>query len=300
MTTLLTIVKDRDMPGHVPTAGPVGHAIAAQLAAAGEPTRVLTPPSEASGWPDGVEVIVGDVARPAESAAAFDGIQRLFLSGAVPETAYELVTLARKGGMEHIVVLSSHGPEFEIQYEPEAWSWLAIEVVAERSGARWTHLRPSPVMAHQTFHDDYSYTGVNWAEAIKRGEVIREPYADARYPLIHEHDLAAVAVTLLADDRHAGQVVTAYGPPISPLEQIRLIGQALGRQIPFEELSPEQATELDRQAGVSEEMIVLGRSVGADFLASPMEPDHTVARLLGRPPRGYAEWLADHLDAFRL
>ncbi|GAA5040585.1 uncharacterized protein YbjT (DUF2867 family) [Thermocatellispora tengchongensis] len=298
MTTLLTIVGHRDLPGHVPTAGPVGHRLAARLVSAGEAVRVLAPPSEAGGWPDGVEVVVGDVARPAESAAAFAGIRRLFLSGAVPGTAYELVTLARQGGAEHIVVLSSHGPEFEIQYEPEAWHWLAVEVVAERSGARWTHLRPSPVMAHQTLQDGYSYTRSNWADVIKHGGVIREPYADARYPLIHEDDLAAVAVELLADDRYAGRTVTAYGPPISPREQVRLIGQALGREIPFEEITPEQAAERDREAGVAEELIALGHSVSADLLADPMEPDDTVARVLGRPPRGYAEWLAGNLDAF--
>ncbi|MBF8184406.1 NAD(P)H-binding protein [Nonomuraea sp. K274] len=299
MTTLLTIVEHRNIPGHVPTAGPVGRRLAARLAAADEATRVLTPPFEAAGWPDGVEVVVGDVTRPAESAAAFAGIRRLFLAGAVPETAYELVTLAREGGADRIVVLSSHGPEFEIQYEPEAWHWLAVEVVVERSGAGWTHLRPSPVMAHQTLQDGYSYTGSNWADTIKHGGVIREPYADARYPLIHEDDLAAVAVTLLADDRYAGRTVTAYGPPISPREQIRLIGQALGREIPFEEITLEQAAERDRQAGVAEELIALGQSVGADLLANPVEPDDTVARLLGRPPRSYAEWLADNLDAFR-
>lgn len=299
MTTLLTVVADRDLPGQVPTAGPVGHHLAARLIEAGEAVRVLAPPTATSGWPDGVEVVVGDVARPAESAAAFAGIRRLFLSGAVPETAHQLVALAREGGAERIVVLSSHGPEFEIQYEPEAWHWLAVEVVVERSGARWTHLRPSPVMAHQTRQDGHSYTGPDWADTIRRGGVVREPYADARYPLIHEHDLAAVAAALLSDDRHAGQAVTAYGPLISPREQLRLIGQALGRTITFEELTPEQAAERKRRAGIPEEMIELGLSVSADLLANPMEPDDTVATLLGRPPRTYADWLADNLDAFR-
>jgi uncharacterized protein YbjT (DUF2867 family) len=87
-------------------------------------------------------------------------------------------------------------------------------------------------MAHQTLRAGYAYTGSSWAEVIRHGGVIREPYADARYPLIHEDDLAAVAAALLADDtdRYAGQTVTAYGPPISPREQVALIGQALGRE----------------------------------------------------------------------
>lgn len=296
MTTLLTVVEDRDVPGHVPP-GPIGRRLAAQLIAEGQPTRVLLPASQASGWPDSAELVIGDVTRPADAAHAFRNIRRLFLSGAVPETAYELVTMAREGGAERIVTLSSHGPEFEIQCEPEGWYWLAVEVVVERSGARWTHLRPSPVMAQTLSRTDYPRMGSNWRRAIRNGEVIRAAYADVRYPFIDEDDLAGVAAAVLADDQYGGQAVRAYGPLISARERAHLIGKALGRAIPFEEITPEQAAEQARCDGVPEELIELAHSVSEDLQSNPWEPNHTVERILGRPPRSYGEWLVDNVEA---
>lgn len=45
-----------------------------------------------------------------------------------------------------------------------------------------------------------------------------------------------------------------------------------------------------------------------EWAANTVEPDYhrwldlgisTVTRVLGRPPRSYTDWLADHIDAFR-
>lgn len=297
MRTLLTIVPGREIPGHVPTA-PIGRRLADRPLAAGEPVRVLAPASEVGSWPGGVGVIAGDIARPAESEAAFRGIERMFLAGASPETVWEAVDLAKRGGVRRIVVLTSHGPEFEIQYPPEAWHWLAIEVVVERSTVEWTHIRPSAVMA-STLMDGYPRTGSSWVEAIRNDRMIRDAHVHARVPFIDEDDLAAVAVAALLEDEYVGTTLNAYGEPISTVEQLQLIGEALGREIRFEELTPEQARDVFRSEGMAEEMIELSLSVGAEFLANPMDMEPTVERVLGRPPRSYAQWLADHVDAFR-
>ncbi|MGO1053364.1 NAD(P)H-binding protein [Crossiella sp. CA198] len=305
MTTLITVVEERDYPGHVPT-GPVGRRLAARLLAAGQPTRVLAPPAETAGWPPGTDIVVGDVARPGEVPAAFAGIERMFLAGALPGTVREAVTLARQGGVQRIAVLSSHGPDFEIEFEPESWYWLAIEVVVERSGARWTHLQPSPIMS-QTLREGYPRSRANLAAAIRAGEVIREPYPDSTCPFLDEDDLAAIAMAALFEDGYAGQTLTVHGEPISLREQLRLIGQALGRDIPLAEQTPEQAAEHARGQGLAAEEIEQWLAARAAWAANPEDPDYrrwlglgiaTVTRVLGRPPRSYAEWLADQVDVF--
>ncbi|MGW0518678.1 NAD(P)H-binding protein [Crossiella sp. NPDC003009] len=302
MTTLITVVEERDYPGHIPT-GPVGRPLAARLLAAGEPTRVLAPPSETAGWPPGAEIVVGDVARPGEVPAAFAGIKRMFLAGAVPETVRQAVTLARQGGVQRIAVLSSHGPDVEIEFEPESWYWLAIEVVVERSGAQWTHLQPSPTMS-QTLRDGYPRSRANLAAAIRDREVIREPYPDSACPFLDEDDLAAIAMAVLFEDGHTNQTLTVHGEPISLRAQLQLIGQALGREIPFEELTPRQAADRARRQGMAEEEIEQWLAGKADWAANPDDPEYrrwldlgvtTATRVLGRPPRGYADWLADHV-----
>ncbi|WP_221491047.1 NAD(P)H-binding protein [Crossiella cryophila] len=283
-----------------------GRRLAARLLAEGRPARVLAPPSETAGWPPGTEIVVGDVARPGETPAAFAGIERLFLAGALPATVREAVTLARAGGVARIAVLSSHGPDMEIEFEPESWYWLAIEVVVERSGAWWTHLQPSPIM-NQTLRAGYPRSRASLAAAIRAGEVIREPYPDSAVPFIDEDDLAAIAVAALFEDGHAGQTLTVHGEPISLREQLRLIGQALGRDIPFAEQTPEQAAEHARRQGMAEQEIEQWLAAKATWAATLDDPDYrrwldlgitTVTRVLGRPPRSYADWLADQVEVF--
>jgi uncharacterized protein YbjT (DUF2867 family) len=153
MTTLITVVPPGRLPGAVPT-GPVGRQLAQRLLRAGEAVRVLAPKEEAWGWPAGVELIEGSVRRPGEAPHAFVGLDRMFLAGATfearaeaPDAVCEVVRRAVDGGVQNVVVLSSHRPLFEIEQPPEQWHWLAVERAVEASCPCWTHIRPYAVMA---------------------------------------------------------------------------------------------------------------------------------------------------------
>lgn len=293
MTTLLTAVPERNIAGAVPTV-PVARRLAIRLLEAGDRVRVLVPASEVHDWPEAVEVVEGDITQPAESPGAFHGIDRMFLAGASPDTVYEAVQLAEEGGVSRIAVLSSHGPEFEIQWGPDSWFWLAIEVVVERSSAKWTHIRPSAVMASAL-----TGAGATWAELIRAGDKIREACPDARYPFIDEDDLAAVVVAAMSDDRYSGGILEASGEPVSSRERIQMIGEALGRDIPFEEISPEEAREVWKRQGWSEDIAEVSLNARAAFLEQPPELDPTVEQVLGRPPTSFRQWVSKHIDKFR-
>jgi uncharacterized protein YbjT (DUF2867 family) len=297
MTTLITAVPPRKAPGSVPT-GPVGRRLAARLLAAGDPVRILAPGSEAAGWPDGVQVVDGDVTRPQGTTSAFDGVQRLFLAGAAPGTVRDVIDQAVAGGVHRIVVLSSHGPEFEITLPREQWYWLAIERAVEAAPVRWTHLRPSAVNASM-LPEGCPYPGASWAELIRAHGVIRQPHGSAAVPHLDEDDLAAVATTVLFDDAAASTVVDVAGPPITARHRVELIGRAIDRTIRFEELTPDQARALWREQGWREDTIAITLWAQAHTLAHPASPVPTVERLLGRPPRLFADWVADHAAAFR-
>ena len=218
----------------------------------------------------------------------------MFLAGASPDSVYDAVQLAEEGGVRHIVDLSSHGPEFEIQWPPDSWYWLAIEVVVERSSAMWTHIRPSAVMASML-----TGAGATWADLIRVGDTIQEAYPDARYPFIDEDDLAAVVVAALSDDKYSGRVLEASGAPVSIRERIQLISEALGRVIPFEEISPDEAREVWSRQGWSEEVTEVTLTARFAFLAQPPEPDPTVEQVLGRPPTSFMRWFSKCIDEFR-
>ncbi|MFD8413465.1 SDR family oxidoreductase [Streptomyces sp. NPDC059650] len=152
-------------------------------------------------------MVEGSVSRrPSEYAEAFDGVDAVFLAGAVPATVGEVLDTARHAGVRRTVVLSSHGPEYEEAYPPETWFWL------ERSGMEWTHIRPSAVMG-AVIEGTYPATRSDWA---RTGGVVREAFLNGgHYPFIHEDDLAAVAAAALRTDDHVGRILEVVGLPIA-------------------------------------------------------------------------------------
>lgn len=296
MTTLITVSPERNHPGAVPTGG-IARRLAARLVARGEAVRVLTPETATPGWPAGIELVPGDVTVPDRVPEVFDAIDRLFLAGAVPETVREVVRRAEDGGVRRIVLLTSHGPEYEIEMPPDAWYWLAVEVVVERSSAEWVRVLPSAVM-ESLLGRGYPSRRRSLPEIVRDGSVLREPYPHAGTPYVHEDDVAAVAAVALFDPGHAGQVLRASGRPVSRAEMLRTIGQRIGREIRLEELRPDQARALWRAEGWPEEDIEHTLAV-LEYFATHDEPaDHTIDRLLGRPPRSFAEWVAEHAGLF--
>jgi uncharacterized protein YbjT (DUF2867 family) len=303
VTTLITAVPPRRLPGAVPT-GPVGRCLAERLAAAGEPVRVLAPGPELRGWPDDAELIEGSVLDPTASPKAFAGLDRVFLAGATPATrgekvtaAYEVVRRAIDGGAGQVTVLSSHGPVFEMNQPPEQWFWLAVERAVEASVPRWTHIRPSAVMA-SILSEGYPPTGSSWAATIRAGGVIREPNVDAEYPFVDEDDLAVVAAMTLLDAGYDGLTIEADGPTISTRTRVALISDAIGKPVRLEELSPDEARRQWREEGWPAETIEVTLWAQAQFLAHPLPPGPAIERVLGRPARTFAQWLDRHRDAF--
>ena len=70
--------------------------------------------------------------------------------------------------------------------------------------------------------------------------MLRWPYAEAATAPIHERDIAAMAVRALCEEGHAGTDYVLTGPEsLRQSEQIAIIGEAIGRLLRMEEISPE-------------------------------------------------------------
>ena len=81
-----------------------------------------------------------------------------------------------------------------------------------------------------------------WAPQIRAGDVVRWPYLAAPTAPIDERDIAAVAVRALCEDGHAGAEYVLTGPQsLSQFEQVSTIGDAIGRSLRIEEISPDEA-----------------------------------------------------------
>ncbi|MFD0657472.1 Rossmann-fold NAD(P)-binding domain-containing protein [Thermocatellispora tengchongensis] len=128
---------------------------------------------------------------------------------------------------------------------------------------------------------------------------LREPFADIGYPLLHEDDLADVAAAALLDDGHHGRAYPLTGPePVSPADQARLIGAAIGREVPFEELTPQQARDRWIALGRPADEVDLELFVMSEYAGRSIPADPTLEHVLGRPGRTYAQWAAEHAADF--
>ncbi|MET9323444.1 NAD(P)H-binding protein [Streptomyces sp. NPDC003038] len=302
---LLTVVSRRKDEGNSPT-GIVGRSLARQLLAKGRQVRVIAEPDQCDGWPDAVEVVEGSITRPVECSRAFDGVEAVFLAGAHPSTVQDALTLARDAAARKIVLLSSHGPEYEEANPPETWFWLAIEKAVERSGLAWTHIRPSAVMG-AVIEGTYPATGSDWPDTVRADGVVREAFLDqGHYPFIHEEDLAAVATAALIGDDYTGTVIEAVGPPLSTRSRVRSIAAALRCDIDTVQLAPDESRAIWQHLGWPDGAIDVTlyalEEYGARFaeLAQwTLDQQPSVQDIIGRPPRTYDDWVSENIDAFR-
>ena len=269
--------------------GNVGAQVVRQLSAAGVVPRALSRRSDA-GLPAGVEVVRGHQFDPAALGAALVGVDRVFLvwpaftAGAAEEVAEAI-------GPRRVVLLSSGAVVDGVEEQPHPIGRFHAEVerAIRRAGAEWTFLRP---------HGFATNTRA-WAPEIRAGDVVRGAYGRAASTLIHEADIAAVAVRALTATGHAGASYELTGPEVlTKVEQVRVIGEALGRPLRWEELSREE--ERARSLSWLPEAVVDAVLDGqAEMVHRPSAPTTAVEEVTGTPARPFREWVADHVDDFR-
>jgi uncharacterized protein YbjT (DUF2867 family) len=108
-----------------------------------------------------------------------------------------------------------------------------------------------------------------------------------------------VAARALYQDGHAGGDYVLTGPQsLSQAEQVRIIADAIGRPIRFEELSPEEFRRETEGRWPPAVVNMLLNAWGA-AIGQPAFVTATVAEIVGTPARSFRQWAADHADAFR-
>ncbi|MCE7081116.1 NAD(P)H-binding protein [Streptomyces sp. ST2-7A] len=267
--------------------GQVGRQVVGGLVAAGARVRAVTRRPEQAGLPEGVRVFKGDLDTPESLSAAFAGAEKLYLFP-VPETASQVVDLAKQAGIRRIVVLSSSSVLEEGSHSGE--HHLAVERAVEDSGLEWTFVRGDEFAVNVLW---------KWGEAIRSGDLVRAPYAEAVRVMVHEADVAGVAVAALLGDELVGSAPVVTGPEqLSQAEQIRIIGEVLGRDIRLTEIPPREA-RAEMVRFMPEPVVDMVLGILADAVQSPPQVATGVEEILGRPLKTFAEWVADHADDFR-
>ncbi len=267
--------------------GRVGSLVVDLLTRAGVPVRALLHDTAGSALPDGVEVVAGDLTDPASLDAALDGVGAVFLVWTVPLASAPAVVARLAEQPRRVVLLSSPHqtphPFFQ-QPNPMADLYAGLERLLVDSGVDLTVLRPGMFASNALLW---------WAGPIRGDGVVRWPYGAAETAPVDDRDVAAVAARTLVEDGHVGGDYVLTGPEaLTQAEQVRVIGEVLGRPLRFEELTP---AEFRRASEATWPPVVLDMLLAAwdATLGHPAYVTTTVADVLGVPARTFAESVAD-------
>jgi uncharacterized protein YbjT (DUF2867 family) len=271
--------------------GNVGREVVHQLLARDVRVRALARRPESAGLPREVDVVQGDLTVPESLEPGLDGIDAIFLvwtasDATVPAALARMATRARR-----IVFLSNMTVRdgVEEQNYPVTALHARIERLIAASGVSWTFLRPGAFATNAL---------IWWAPQIRAGDAVRWPYAGAVMSPIHERDIAAVAVRALSEEGHAGAKYILTGPQSLSLgDQVRIIGEAIGRPLRFEEIPPQTARR-EMAAVVSAPFADMLLDAFAAAVGKPAMVTSTVAEVTGAPARSLHDWAVDHSAEF--
>jgi len=128
--------------------------------------------------------------------------------------------------------------------------------------------------------------------------VVRSAGADEARALIHEADIAAVAVRALTENGLLGTRPELTGPEsLTTAEQALAIGAALGRPVRFEAIAPQVARAQAVAADYPPDLVEALFDHAGPFTPQPVTS--AVYDITGRSPRSIHQWTLDHADAFR-
>ncbi|SEH03059.1 Uncharacterized conserved protein YbjT, contains NAD(P)-binding and DUF2867 domains [Nonomuraea solani] len=271
--------------------GNIGRQVTAQLLDAGVPVRAVTRDPDSARLPEGAQVVRGDLLATNTMAAALRGVEAVFLMWPFPtaDPAPALLDVLKRH-TRRIVFLSSGAirDDLDEQADPIGRLHAEVEREIERSGMEWTFLRPH----------GFARNTLSWAPQIRAGDTVRGAYGTAAMTLLHEHDVASAAARTLIDNEHAGRRYVLTGPQIlTQEEQVHILGDAIGRPLRWEEISPGLARQqmLTWLPASVADVVLDGY---AHMVTRPGPLTSTVEEITGVPARTFQEWATDHAHEF--
>jgi uncharacterized protein YbjT (DUF2867 family) len=272
--------------------GDVGARVVRQLMARNIRPRILVRSAEKAHalFGQAAEIRVGDLANPATTRSAMNGVHTLFLVNVGPEITQRdkaAATIAGEEGVQRIVKLSS----LDVEQGLAIGAWHETgEAAIRASGVAFTLIRPTGFMTNL----------LAWAHSIKTEGIVRSSTGNGGRPFIHSEDIAAVSVAALLDGQYAGRILSITGPrSLTFGDATQIIAHAIGKALVYQAISDEEAGE--RYSGFSgspqetEAHVALWRAIREGRLAATTDG---VEQTLGRKPICLEQWASENAHHF--
>ena len=272
--------------------GNVGKEVLLQIVQTGARVRAaFQSASKAVGVPSDAEIVTVDFNRPETLQSALKGVDRVFLVGPptaqLPELERKATDVIQRSNVRQLVKLSAMGGRQAIFPRQHAES----EDYIQSSGVPYTFLRPNGFMQNMV---TYHAMPINAQNAFYGSE------GEGRVSHIDIRDVAAVAVKTLTEDGHLGKAYSLTGPEaLTNAEIAQILSQALGREIRFINLPPEQLRPALLGAGMPEwsaDAVLDLQRLYREGKAATVTTD--VERILGRKPISFTRFAQDYKQAF--
>jgi len=253
--------------------GKTGTRVINKLSALGLSTRGLSRHSD----------LVFDWTERGTWTSALSGVKAVYVTYypdlAVPQAQEDMaafVEVAKRVGIEHVVLLSGRGEE----------GALRAEQVVMQSGLQWNVVRASWFM--QNFSESFM------AQGIAAGDLVL-PKPNAKEPFIDVEDIADVVVAALTQPHLQNRLLEVTGPELLSFDHcVEKISNILGRKIHFTPVPVEAYLSGAKQQGLPDEMAWLINELFVNVLdGRNASTTDTVMQVLDRPARNFDQYLAD-------
>ncbi len=267
--------------------GNVGSEIARQLIAKETPFRIYVRDGAKAAemiGAEGYEVALGDF----DDADAFDkalaGIDAVYMvtnqSEAFKTALPRMAEQIKKAGVTRFVMLSAEcDPDSEVFFVRRTGE---LEEIVKAADLPWTFMRPDWFMQ-------------NFAGFVAMG-MVAFPAGPGKTSFVDVRDVAEIAIKALSEEGHLHRVYRLTGPDPMTFEGAAIrISAALGRDIPFVGISPEDM----RNALIEQGAEPWYADMNAEMTFAVREgftfnPSNDIEFLLGRKPRSIETYVADH------
>ena len=285
----------------------ISRLVAEQLLRSGEPVRAMVHRDD--GRADalrelGADIVVGDLTRPGDVAAALVGVRRMFFNMSVSadylEAAAVVCAIAdERGDLEALVnmsqmTVSQMTSTSTDESRHQRLHWLA-ERIMNWSGLPVVHVRPT------VFLDNPLFTVVASRSVAERG-VLALPFGTGRTSPVAATDVARVIAAILQDPAgRVGQVFELTGPAVLDIDGLadqytRGLGQSVaGSDLPHNDFVELLSAVPDISSHTVQHLLTVA-TLHRDDRYNRLTTD--VEDVTGRPAQSVEQYVAAHRELF--
>ena len=195
---------------------------------------------------EGHDVVVADLEEPDTLAAAFEGVDILFLltpaSALEPSMGSNAAASARRAGVRHIVRNSAIKAGHDAPNR-NGRLHAQVEDAVKASGIPWTILRPHYYMQNL----------LSSAASVASGGTLYMNMGEARVGMIDARDVGVFAAKIIEDpERHSGKTYTPTGPEsVTMADAAETLAKVLGKPVTYAALPQDAARQAMLGFGLS-------------------------------------------------